>query len=70
MSNAPRTFQVPDVSCDHCERAITGAVGELGGVAEVRVDIDRKLVTVAGDAPDDAIVAAIEDAGYDVAGQR
>ena len=37
------------------------------GVAGVDVDLDSKLVTVRGEALDrDAIVAAIDEAGYDV----
>jgi len=61
------TFSVPEVSCDHCERAITAEVGKLAGVASVTVDLVAKTVTVDGTALDrDALVAAIDEAGYDV----
>jgi copper chaperone len=64
---ATRTYNVPDVSCGHCKSAIEGEVGGLSDVASVNVDIDAKTVTVEGDASDEAIHAAIEEAGYEVA---
>ena len=63
-----RTYAVPGVSCGHCKAAIEAAVGEVSGVDAVDVDVDSKTVRVEGDATDDAIRAAIDEAGYDVAG--
>jgi copper ion binding protein len=61
-------FTVPGMSCGHCEAAVTREVGAVAGVAAVEVDLDSKLVTVRGEALDrDEIVAAIDEAGYDVA---
>lgn len=61
-------FTVPGMSCGHCESAIKHEVGELDGVATVDVDLDSKSVIVRGEALDrDGIVAAIDEAGYDVA---
>ncbi len=61
-----RTYSVPDVSCDHCIRAITDEVGPLAGVDSVEVDLGTKTVTVVGgDEP--SILAAIDEAGYDIA---
>ena len=58
---------VPGMTCGHCEAAVTREVGSVAGVAGVDVDLDSKLVTVRGEALDrDAIVAAIDEAGYDV----
>ncbi len=65
MSTA--TYNVPDVSCDHCVQAITGAVSPLNGVESVDVSIDAKTVTVEGTFDDDAVRDAIDDAGYDIA---
>ena len=60
------TFSVPGVSCDHCRAAIADEVGSLDGVHEVVVDLDAKRVVVRGERlDDDAVRAAIEDAGYD-----
>ena len=40
------TLNVPDISCEHCERAITGALSPVGGVRSVSVDIPAKQVKV------------------------
>ena len=63
------TLSVPEVHCDHCKSSIEGAVGQLAGVDSVDVSIEDRLVRVTADpAASDAIVAAIEDQGYEVAG--
>jgi copper chaperone CopZ len=63
------TYDVPDVSCGHCRTAITSEVTAVAGVESVEVDLDAKTVTVTTSAPLDerAIVAAIDEAGYEVA---
>lgn len=65
----PRTYTVPDISCDHCKQAIEAEVGKLAGVMEVVVDVDSKTVTVDGGASEQAIVEAINEAGYEVSGR-
>jgi copper ion binding protein len=62
-----RVYEVPDVSCEHCVRAIREEVGSVAGVAAVDVDLEAKRVTVRGDAEDGPVRAAIEEAGYEVA---
>jgi copper chaperone len=62
-----RTYSVPDISCDHCKRAIEGEVGQLAEVSNVEVDVATRTVTVDGAVPDDAVRAAIDEAGYAVA---
>ena len=64
------TLNVPDISCGHCKTSIEGAVTELTGVASVEVAIEARTVDVAYDddaVTREAIVAAIEDVGYEVA---
>lgn len=62
------TYSVPGISCGHCRSAITSEVSEVSGVQTVEVDLDAKTVTVTGEPLDEqAIVAAIDDAGYEVA---
>ena len=60
-------FQVPGVSCQHCVTAITKEVSALPGVQHVQVALDNKTVTVehGEQINTDAIVAAINEAGYD-----
>jgi len=63
------TYYVPDVSCAHCQSAITAEVKKVAGVASVDVNLDFKLVSVQGEALNDAkIRVAIDDAGYEIAG--
>ena len=62
------TLSVPGMTCGHCEAAVKQEVGGVPGVASVAVDLDTKDVVVAGSGLDrDAIVAAIDEAGFDVA---
>ena len=65
------SYSVPGVSCAHCQSAIEGEVSTVEGVESVEVDLDTKTVSVTGDPLDEqAIVAAIDEAGYEVAAQR
>lgn len=64
---------VPGISCAHCKMAIEGAVRPLAGVEEVVVDVAAKSVTVRFESDTvslEAIEAAIEDEGYEVAGRH
>ena len=36
---ATTVLNVPDISCEHCERTITNALQPVDGVRSVRVDI-------------------------------
>jgi len=60
------TYSVPSISCGHCKKSIEDSVSKVNGVDKVEVDIDAKSVLVEGTASDDALRAAIDDAGYDV----
>ena len=64
-----RTYTVEGMTCGHCVGAVTGEVSKVSGVTDVRVDLEAKTVTVTGDGIDDAAVAAaVDEAGYTVAG--
>ena len=60
----------PDISCEHCQHAIEGAVGKLEGVTSVKVDIPSKTVDINYD-PEKVTLTKIEevldDVGYTVA---
>jgi copper chaperone len=62
---AETTYTVPGISCGHCKSAIETEVGALDGIESVVVDIDTKQVAVVGSASDDAVRAAIVEAGYE-----
>jgi copper chaperone len=61
------TYSVPDISCDHCKQAIEGEVSQVKGVASVNVDVEAKTVIVTGELDEQAIINAIDEAGYEVA---
>ncbi len=60
-------FHVPEIACEHCVNAVSRGVSALSGVERVDVVLDSKTVTVehAPAVTTDAIIAAINDAGYD-----
>ena len=71
---ASTVLNVPDISCEHCERAITGALQPVEGVRLVNVDIPARQVHVDYDIGDSVKVNAgpfasftgtVEDLDYD-----
>ena len=60
-----KTLTIEGMMCAHCAAHVTKALNALPGVTAV-VDLDSKSAVVTGDASDDAIRAAVEDAGYQV----
>ena len=62
------TYSVPDITCGHCGTTITREVSAVAGVETVEVELKTKTVTVTGNPLDEAaILAAIDEAGYEVA---
>lgn len=64
------TLVAPDISCEHCQHAIEGAVGKMEGVSSVKVDIPTKSVHISYDPQKvtlDKIEAVMDDEGYAVA---
>jgi copper chaperone len=37
-------LSVPDISCDHCVKAINSSLTALNGVENIRIDIETKTV--------------------------
>jgi copper ion binding protein len=64
------TIAVTGMTCSHCVAAVTTEVSKLEGVVAVTVDLDSGVVTVGSNGPVDPaeLVAAIDEAGYEVAG--
>jgi copper chaperone len=62
------TYRVPDMTCGHCEQAVSQGLLTVEGVESVDVDLETKLVVVHGQGLDDAkLRAAIDEAGYEAA---
>ena len=45
------TYSVPGMSCGHCKAAVEHELGRVAGVEAVDVDLETKLVVVAGHGP-------------------
>ena len=45
------TLSVPDVSCEHCVKTVSGALGALPGVEAVNVDLTSKTVSLRYEPP-------------------
>ena len=63
-------YEVPGISCGHCKAAIEAEVAKVDGVESVEVSIEDRTVTISGSAYDGPLRAAIDEAGYEVAGTR
>ena len=68
MSTA--TYTVVGMTCGHCVNSVTEEVSQVHGVTDVNVDLASGGLTVTSEAgvDDSAVRAAVEEAGYQVAG--
>jgi copper chaperone CopZ len=68
MTRTPqRIYSVAGMTCDHCVMSVREEVSEVAGVQDVEVDLATGRLTVTGaDLSDDAIRAAVAEAGYEV----
>jgi copper chaperone len=58
-------FEVNDMTCGHCVKAITDAVKAADSLADVRIDLARHRVEIEAGAADAAALAGvIREAGY------
>lgn len=53
------------MSCEHCEQTVADALEGVDGVESVAVDRETEQATVEGDADPQALVSAVDEAGYD-----
>jgi copper chaperone CopZ len=59
------TITVSGMSCEHCEETVAEAIDEVAGVSAVAVDRETETATVEGDVDPEALVDAVEAAGFD-----
>ncbi|MGV9327164.1 heavy-metal-associated domain-containing protein [Streptosporangium sandarakinum] len=65
-----KTYSVSGMTCGHCVSSVSGEIGKVGGVTGVAVDLPTGSVTVNGSGfTDEEIRAAVEQAGYALAGR-
>jgi copper chaperone len=58
------TYTVTGMTCGHCESAVREEVGQVAGVESVEVSAETGVLTVSGDVDDAAVLAAVDEAGY------
>jgi copper ion binding protein len=64
-----KTLTVEGMSCAHCVSHVREALESVPGVSKAEVDLDKKRAIVEGSSLDDeAMKAAVAEAGYEVAG--
>ena len=63
-----KTIKIEGMMCQHCVKAATKALEGVAGVTAVTVSLEDKQAVVEGTATDEALAAAIVDAGYEVKG--
>jgi copper chaperone CopZ len=67
------TYSISGMTCQHCVSAVTRELLTVDGVRNVEVDLHPGGLSTATVASDDglemsAVAAAVDDAGYDLAG--
>lgn len=64
-------YKVSGMSCGHCEGAISGEISQLDGVSSVKAVASSGEVTVVSAAAldEEAVRAAVDEAGFELAGR-
>lgn len=57
-------LEVSGMSCNHCVNAVKNAIQSVSGVADVDVSLDENRAYVKGAVPKDALINAVEEAGF------
>ncbi|MGW0762209.1 heavy-metal-associated domain-containing protein [Streptomyces sp. NPDC002814] len=65
-----KVYDVKGMTCDHCVQAVSSELSGLPGVEDVQVDLPSGQVTVTSERQLDpgAVAAAVDEAGYELAG--
>jgi copper chaperone CopZ len=64
-------YKVSGMTCGHCEGAVSQEISALAGVSAVKAVAKRGEVTVTSAAPleEEAVRAAVDEAGYELVGR-
>ncbi|MFF2962318.1 heavy-metal-associated domain-containing protein [Streptomyces sp. NPDC057963] len=64
-------YQVSGMTCGHCEGAVSEEISGIEGVTSVKAVASTGRVTVVSRAPlaEDAVRAAVDEAGYELVGR-
>lgn len=64
-------YKVTGMSCGHCEGSVSGEISQIPGVSSAKAVASTGEVTVVSEAPldDEAVRAAVDEAGFELAGR-
>ena len=64
-------YKVSGMSCGHCEGSVAGEISAIDGVSSVTAVASTGVVTVVSTTPldDEAVRAAVDEAGYELVGK-
>ncbi|MEV5476436.1 heavy-metal-associated domain-containing protein [Streptomyces sp. NPDC052207] len=64
-------YKVSGMSCGHCEGSVSGEISAITGVSAVTAVASTGEVTVVSAAPlaDEAVQAAVDEAGFELVGK-
>jgi copper chaperone CopZ len=64
-------YKVSGMSCGHCEGSVSSEISEIPGVSSVKAVASSGEVTVVSAAPldEEAVRAAVDEAGYELVGK-
>ncbi|MFT3770210.1 MAG: heavy metal-associated domain-containing protein [Minicystis sp.] len=61
-----QTYEIKGMTCQHCVKAVTKALGKVPGVAGVQgVDLTSGRAVIDGSPDEQAVLAAIQEEGYE-----
>ena len=71
MSTVTTTYKVSGMSCGHCAGAVSGEISGIEGVTSVKAVASTGEVTVtsATEPDDEAVRAAVDEAGFELTGR-
>ena len=63
-----QTFKT-NINCGSCIRSVTNFINDVEGIEKWEVDTENpdKILTISGSATVEAVIEAVEDAGFDIA---
>jgi copper chaperone len=64
-----KTYRIEGMTCGHCTAAVEKEIRTVAGVGAVEVDLGAGVATVTGEGfTDEAVAAAVDEAGFVVVG--
>lgn len=63
-----KEIKIDGMHCEHCAAAVEKALSSLDGVKKVKVKLEKGLAKLDGEVSDEAVKAAVAEAGFTVTG--